>query len=102
MRIAQHLLGQHRRMLLHLAGGIQAAAGVVQVDLILTVEPGELRGPQVVQGQGGGVVRESGQEIVVRRHGQGLSRPPAAAKAQDARITPQATRGPELPVGWVL
>jgi hypothetical protein len=70
-------------MLLHLAGGIQAAAGVVQVDLVLTVEPGELRGPQLVQGQGGGVVRESGQEIVVR-------------------ITPQATRGPELPVGWVV
>mgnify|MGYP002147292169 CR=1 FL=1 len=39
-------------MLLHLAGGIQAAAGVVQVDLVLTVEPGELRGPQLVQGQG--------------------------------------------------
>jgi hypothetical protein len=102
MRVAEHLLGQHRRMLLHLTGGIQAAAGVVQVDLILTVEPAVLRGAQVVEGQGRGVVRKSGQEIFVRRHGQGLSRPPAAAKAQDARITPQATRGPELPVGWVL
>ena len=78
VRVAQHLFGQHRRMFLHLAGRVQAGAGVVQVHLIQAVQPGVLRGAQLVQGEGGGVVGEGGQEVVVRRHGPGLSGPAKA------------------------
>jgi hypothetical protein len=40
-------------MLAELTGGVQAAAGVVQVGLAERVQPGVFGGAQVVQGRGG-------------------------------------------------
>jgi len=60
MRIAKHMVTQHSRVLMNLSGGIQPTPGVVQVNLMLGVEPAVLRGAQIVERAGGRVVRVTG------------------------------------------
>jgi len=49
MRVAKHVFGQYLLVRPHLALGIKAAAGVVQVDLPQPVEPGVVALAQLVQ-----------------------------------------------------
>ncbi len=70
MRVAQHLLAQHVHMGLHLAGCIQAAAGVVQIDLVLGVQAGVLARPQCIECGGAGVGGELLEKLVVGWHGE--------------------------------
>ena len=70
MRVTQHLLAQHLRMFLHLAGSVQAAPGVIEIDLILRVEPGVLHAAQVIQRAGECVIRMTLQKRRVVTHGK--------------------------------
>src|SRR5215471_7808287 len=47
---------------------MQAAAGVIQVDDALRVEPSVLRPPPLVEGAGGAVLRMAGEESRNRGH----------------------------------
>ena len=50
MRVAEDPVAEQRLVLPELRLGVQPAAGVVEVDVILSIEPGVLAGPQILDG----------------------------------------------------
>ena len=72
MRIAEHVIGEHFRMFPDLAGRVQAGPGVVEIDLVLRVEPPVIRSAQGVERAGRGVGGVLLQELIERRHGSGV------------------------------
>jgi hypothetical protein len=62
VRVAEHMLAEHLEMLADLGIRIQAAAGVIEVDLLGQVEPGIVRFAQVIERLGGRVAGVGFQE----------------------------------------
>ena len=68
VRVAEHVRVEHFGMLAHLRCGVQSATCVVQVSMLLRVEPAVLRATQFVQRDRGRVVRVLGQETFESAH----------------------------------
>ena len=68
VRVAEDVVVQHLAVRTHLRRGMQAAAGVVEIDLPLGVEPAVLAGPQRIEKRCPGVVRPGGEESGGGRH----------------------------------
>ena len=66
MRIAQGLRVQQLRVQTHLRRGMQAGAGVIQIDLSVLVQPSVLDRAQRVEMEGGSVFGVAREKLRVR------------------------------------
>ena len=65
MRIAEDVFVELRRVLHHLRFRVQAAAGVVEIDVMLVVQPPVFANAERVELVGTGVLGAGGEELLV-------------------------------------
>ena len=95
MRVAEHAAGQQVRVLADLRLGVQAAAGVVEVDVSVAIEPAVVAFAQPVDRVGRFGTRDSLDELVercVRAHPLYGTRPAANVRG----YRPFSNRRPEV------
>lgn len=100
MRVAEHMVTQQVQVRLELGRGVEAATGIVEIDVALGVQAGVLRRPQLIQVTGvvkGGVaLPECGVGRLERRRAgdRALACPLRLMRRPTAHVPPPGRQHP--------